>query len=172
MQIARASLFASLLLAGCGFAGGGYPSLKPRAGEAPRIITAPGEGLEAGLSPEERSELSADLAREGAALDAVERDIAAARTELEGALGAAGAAKPGSEAWSAAQMSLSRYDLARSPLDEIDARLSPLLRQVDSLSVDHPDRQAVESLVAAVARTGAEAERQVQAANRRLGGGA
>ncbi len=160
----------ALLLSGCVFAGGDFPSLKPRQAETPRIITAPGEGLLIALSAEERAALSADIERESESLETVRRDMEAAQRELDSAIAGARNAKPGSEAWSAAQMALSRFDLARSPLGDIDARLISLLRMVDSLPADNPDRQAVESLAAAVARAGANGETAMQAASRSLGG--
>jgi hypothetical protein len=162
-------LSAGGFIGACGFTGGDYPSLKPRPAETPRSITAPGAGLAPELSAEERSALAADVARESDALEAATSAMATAARELDPALAAARGAAPGSEAWSAAQMALSRYDLARSPLGDIDARLSPLLRKIDSLPADHPDRQAVESLAAAVDRAGADAERAVQAAGATLG---
>lgn len=158
-----------LLLAGCGLAGGEFPSLKPRPAETPRDIRAPGEGVEAGLSAEERTSLLADVDREAEALEAVRRDMEAAERELNSVIAAARGSAVGSEAWSAAQMALSRYDLARSPLVDIDARMTPLLRIVDSLPADNPDRQAVESLAAAVARAGADGQQRLQAASRSLG---
>jgi len=156
------------LLAGCGLAGGNFPSLKPRPGETPRVIMAPGEGVEPGLSREERAGLLADIERETNALETVRRDMEAAERELASVLAAATGLRAGAEAWSAAQMALSRYDLARSPLVDIDARMTPLLRIVDSLPADNPDRQAVESLAAAVARAGADGEQRMQAASRAL----
>jgi hypothetical protein len=158
-----------LPLAACGFTGGQYPSLEPRPAETPRVIEAPDADTRPALSAEEQAVLSADIDRESAALDAATTDMAKAQRELDAALAAARGAAPGSPAWSAAQMALSRFDLARSPLGDIDARLTPLLRQVDSLEAGDPSRQAVESLAAAVTRAGAEAEQRVQAANRVLG---
>ena len=166
----RLLLLPCLFLVGCGLSGGEFPSLKPRAGETPRDIRAPGEGIEKGLSAEERSSLLADIERETAALEAVRRDMEVAERELASALAAAPGARPGSEAWSAAQMALSRYDLARSPLVDIDARMTPLLRLVDSLPADNPDRQAAESLAASAARAGVDGERRMQAASSALNG--
>jgi hypothetical protein len=65
-------------------------------------------------------------------------------------------------------MALSRYDLARSPLGDVRARLIPLQRSVDSLPATDPDRQAVETLAARATTAADAAQRQVDAANRAL----
>jgi hypothetical protein len=162
------ALLALLLLGACAGSGGSFPSLKPRPGETPRVIEAPGGSAPPALSAEEQAGLQADMKRLTAALDAATRDMAETGRALDAALAAARTAAVGSEAWSNAQMALSRYDLARSPLGEIEAGITPLLRQVDSLPADSPDRQAVESLGAAAARANAEGQRRAEAANRAL----
>lgn len=157
-----------LLLAACAGPKGSFPSLKPRPGETPRVIEAPGANIVPALSAEEAASLAADLRRLGDALDSAARDMAEAGRALDSALAAGRGAPIGSEGWSNAQMALSRYDLARSPLDQIEAQLTPLLRQVDSLPADNADRQAVESLAAAAARANAEGQRRADAAGRAL----
>lgn len=156
------------LVAACAGPTGNFPSLKPRPGETPRIIEAPGGNAPPALSAEEAAGLAADMKRLAAALDTAERDMAETGRALDVALAAARGAGPGSEAWSNAQMALSRYDLARSPLGEIEVDITPLLRQVDSLPADNADRQAVESLGATAARANAEAQRRADAAGRAL----
>lgn len=157
-----------LLLAACA-SRGSFPSLQPRPGEIPRVIEAPGAGADARLSPEQRESLKADLEREARALAVTEADVAAAGAALDRALTKAKGASRGSEAWSDAQMALSRFDVARAPFEEIEARLTPLLRTIDSLDSEDPDRQAVESLASSAASASAAAERRVQAAGRTLG---
>lgn len=165
-----APIFAlSLLLLSACASQGSFPSLQPRAGEIPRVIEAPGAGADPRLSAEQRDGLKADLGREGKALAATEADIARAGGELDRAMARAKGAAKGSEPWSDAQMALSRLDMARTPLGEIEARLTPLLRTIDSLDSEDPDRQAVESLAASTASASAAAERRVQAASRTLG---
>lgn len=159
-----------LLLGGCGLAGGEFPSLNPRPAEIPRDIRAPGYGIEVSLSAEERAGVLADIEREAGSLEAVRRDMEAAERELALAISSAQGAATGSAPWSAAQMALSRYEQARSPLIAIDARMVALLRIVDSLPADNPDRQAVEGLVAAIARTGTDGEQRMQNASRAIGG--
>ena len=158
-----------LLLAACS-SRGSFPSLQPRPGEIPRVIEAPGAGTALHLPPEQRDSLKADLQRETKILAETEADVARAGAALDAALAKAKGAQKGSESWSDAQMALSRFDVARTPLGEIEARLTPLLRTTDSLDSDDPDRQAVESLASAAARASADAERRVQAATRALGG--
>jgi hypothetical protein len=157
-----------LLLAACAGPPGSFPSLKPRPGETPRVIEAPGANIVPALSPEESAGLAADLKRLGDALDSAQRDMAETGRALDAALAAGRGAPIGSEGWSNAQMALSRFDLARSPLDQVEAQLTPLLRQVDSLPADNPDRQAVESLASAAARANAEGQRRADAAARAL----
>lgn len=160
--------FPLLLLAACE-SRGSFPSLQPRPGEIPRVIEAPGAGDDLRLSAEQREGLKADLSREGKALAAIEGDIARAGAELDKAMARAKGAAKGSEGWSDAQMALSRLDVARTPLGELEARLTPLLRTIDSLDSEDPDRLAVESLAASTASAAAAAERRVQAASRALG---
>jgi len=126
--------------------------------------------MEAALAPAERAALHADIDRETQALETVRKEMAAAQSELDAALARTGARTAGSAAWSAAQMALSRYDLARSQLVGIAARLTSALRTVDSLPVENPDRQAAESLAAAVERTATSAESAMRAASDKLGG--
>jgi hypothetical protein len=154
-------------LAACG-PRGAFPSLQPRAGEAPRIIEAPGAGLVPELAPEQRQGLKADLAREEAALSDADAEVRRAGAELDRALARARGQARGTEAWSDAQMALSRLDVARAPLGEIEARLTPLLRIVDDLDSQDPDRLAVESLAAAANRAANDAERRVRAAGEAL----
>jgi hypothetical protein len=159
---------ALLLLGACAGPGGSFPSLKPRPGETPRVIEAPGGSAPPALLAEEQAGLQADMKRMTAALDSVARDMAEASRALEAALAAARGAPVGAEAWSNAQMALSRYDLARSPLGDIEAQVTPLLRKVDSLPADDADRQAVESLGAAAARANLEGQRRADAAGAAL----
>jgi hypothetical protein len=132
------------------------------------VFAAPGETPLPALSAEEAASLEADMKRLTAALDAATRDTAAAAAALDGALAAAHGAAIGSEAWSNAQMALSRHDLARSPFGEIEVQLTPLLRLTDSLPADDAQRQAVESLAAAAARAAADSQRRADAAGRAL----
>ena len=159
----------SLLLLGACASQGSFPSLQPRAGEIPRVIEAPGAGADVRLPAEQRESLKADLEREEKALGATEAELGRMGADLEQALTRAKGAAKGSEAWSDAQMALSRFDLARAPLGEIEARLTPLLRIVDSLDSEDPDRQAVESLAASTSSAAAVVERRVQAATSMLG---
>ena len=159
----------ALLSAGCGFRGGDYPSLAPRLAETPRVIEAPGANSVPTLSTEERSGLTQDLAREQAALAEAQRDIATSGRALASALAAPDVSQQGSAAWSNAQMQLSRFDLARSPLDSIDARLAPLHRLTDDLPQADADRQAVEKLASQVAAESAAAQKVADNAARRLG---
>jgi hypothetical protein len=170
----RCFLSASLLgllmaTAACKGPSGSFPSLAPRPGEIPRVIEAPDGGQQPSLSDAERASLSADIARESKALAEVEQALVREGAQLTKALQAARGSKIGSEPWSNAQMALSRYDLARSPLGDIEARLTPLLRTVDSLPASDPDREAVESLAAATGAATNRAQQQVDAANRALG---
>ena len=157
-----------LLLAACS-SHDSFPSLQPRPGEVARVIEAPGANVDPRLSPEQRAGLKEDLSREGKALAATEADVARVGAELDKAMARAKGAAKGSEAWSDAQMALSRYDVARTPFGEIEARLTPLLRTIDSLDSDDPDRQAVESLAASAGSASAAAERRVQSATKTLG---
>lgn len=164
----RLLLLALLPLAACAGSGGSYPSLQPRAGELPRVIEAPGQGLAAALAPEQQASLRADLAREQALLASTEADLSATSAALDRALAAARGAGIGTEAWSNAQMALSRHDLARAPLVDIRARLAPLQRSVDSLPETDPDRRAVDALAARATRAAEAAQQQVEAAGRAL----
>ncbi len=163
--------FPSLLLLAACAAPGSFPSLAPRPAEQPRVIVAPGGDGPATLSAEERAALDADVDRETAALAAVEAEVEAAGRALDRALAAARRAAPGSAAWADAQMILSRFEVARAPHADVEARLSPMLRAVDSLAADDPHRQAVESLAAAAGRSADAAEARARAARRQLGGG-
>ncbi|MFN3370304.1 MAG: hypothetical protein ACK4Z0_02110 [Sphingomonadaceae bacterium] len=167
---ARPALPALLLVSACAAPGGSFPTLAPRPAEQPRVIVAPGGSGPATLSAEERAALEADVEREMVALAALEADLAAADRAFERALAAARRAPPGSAAWSDAQMILSRFEVARAPYADVEARLSPLLRTIDSLPADDPDRQAVESLAAAAGRSADAAEARALAARRQLGG--
>lgn len=158
------------LLAACAAPGGSFPSLAPRPAEQPRVIEAPGGAGPERLSAEERAALEADVNRETAALAAIEAGVAAAGAALDRALAGARRAPPGSAAWADAQMILSRFEVARAPLADVEARLTPLLRMVDSLEADDPDRQSVESLAAAAGRSADAAEARALAARRALGG--
>ena len=129
------------LLAGCGLTTeGAFPSLQPRPGEIARDIQPPGGGAALVLSSEERAALTGDLARLEQKLAAARSDIRVADSELAAALSAATAAPIGSEAWSIAQLKLSRFDQARSPLSEISGSLGPARIMVDSLAESDPDR--------------------------------
>jgi hypothetical protein len=166
--IPRLILPALLLLPACSGSGGSFPSLLPRPAESPREIAAPGADVLPALAPEQQASLRADLARERALLDQTESDLREAGAALDRALGAARGTRAGADAWSNAQMALSRYDLARSPLGDVRARLIPLQRSVDSLPATDPDRQAVETLAARATTAADAAQRQVDAANRAL----
>lgn len=159
----------ALLLAACG-PREGFPSLAPRPGEQPRIIAAPGEGVAPALAPEQQQSLRADLVREGQALAAAQAEIGATAVALDQALAREGGARPGTPAWSDAQMLLSRLDLARAPLADIAARLVPLQLMVDSLDAGDTDRAEVEALVAATARAIESAQQRAEAATARLRG--
>ncbi|MGL6043898.1 MAG: hypothetical protein ACRC1J_08235 [Sandaracinobacteroides sp.] len=161
-------LVLSLTLLACGGTRGSFPSLQPRPGEMDRVIAAPGAGITPALSAEQQDSLRADLAREARLLAEVEADLARTGAELDRAIAAARGSGPGSEGWSNAQMALSRFDLVRSPLGEITARLSPLQRTVDSLPGSDPDRRALEALLARTAAAAETAQRRVDAANRAL----
>lgn len=163
-------LLALLPLAACAGSGGSYPSLQPRPAELPRMMEAPGEGSVPALAPEQQASLRADLAREGQLLAETEAELRQSGSALDRALAAARGTSIGTEAWSNAQMALSRHDLARGPLVDIRARLAPLQRSVDSLPAEDPDRQAVEALAARAAKAATAAQQQVDAANRALAG--
>jgi hypothetical protein len=163
------SLALLLALAACAAPKGSFPSLAPRAAEMERVIEAPGAGVEATLSPEQRASLQADLARESRLLAETEAALRTSAVALDRALAAARGQAIGTEAWSAAQMALSRHDQARSPLDGISARLAPLSRTLDSLPATDPDRAALDSLARRAAEASEGAQRQVDAANRQLG---
>lgn len=156
----------ALFAAACGFRGGNYPSLAPRPAETPRVIEAATPPV---LSAEERAGLQADLARERKAIAETAADIAREGRALSQALAAGGVSQSGSAAWSNAQMALSRFDLARSPLDSADARLVPLQRLVGDLPENDADRQAVDALAAEIARESAAAEKLAGNAARKLG---
>lgn len=162
------TLLALVPLAACAGSGGAYPSLQPRAAELPREIAAPGDGTLPALAAEQQASLRADVARERGLLNDTEADLRQSGVALDRALGAARSSAIGSEAWSTAQMALSRHDLARGPLVDIRARLAPLQRTVDSLPPEDPDRQAVEALAARAAEAADAAQKQVDAANRAL----
>jgi hypothetical protein len=165
----RILLFALLPLSACAGTGAGFPSLAPRSAELPREIVAPGEGTVPALAAEQQASLRADVSRERALLDQTEADLRQTEAALDRALVAARGSSTGSESWSAAQMALSRHDLARAPLVDIRARLAPLQRSVDSLPATDSDRQAVETLAARAAAVADTAQRKVDAANRALG---
>ncbi len=140
-----------ILLSGCGFTGeGAFPSLKPRPGELPRELprelAAPDAGSPPSLSPEERTGLAADLARHEQALAKARQDIRAAGEALAPAIRAASGSPIGSEAWSVAQLQLSRFDQARAPLGEMSSRMGDLRLMVDSLAEADPDRLRVQAL--------------------------
>jgi hypothetical protein len=161
-------LLALLPLAACAGSGGSYPSLQPRPAELARVIEAPGEGTVPTLAPEQQASLRADLERERRLLDETESELRQSGAALDRALAAVRGSSIGTEAWSNAQMALSRHDLARGPLVDIRARLAPLQRSVDSLPGTDPDRQAVEALAARAAKAAEAAQQQVDAANRAL----
>lgn len=160
---------ALLMLAGCGASGGSYPSLLPRAAEIPRDIAAPGEGVQPSLGAEQQQSLRADLIRERSELDLAQQAIRDAGAMLDRALSAARGSQPGSDNWGSAQMALSRFDVARSSVGDIRARLAPLERTVDSLPADDPDRRDVLDLAARAADVAARAASQSEAAARALG---
>ena len=156
-------------LAACAGPKGSFPSLAPRAGEAERVIEAPGAEVTPALLPEQQASLRADLKRESAELAATESELKTLGAALDRELASARGKGIGTEPWSNAQMALSRYDQARSPLDGIGVRLVPLSRMVDSLPDTDADRQAVEALTARTASVSAQAQARVTAANRALG---
>jgi hypothetical protein len=157
-----------LLFAGCAGSGGTYPSLLPRAAEIPRDIAAPGEGVSPSLADEQQQSLRADVARERAALEQAERAISEQAAALNRAIASARGSQPGSESWGSAQMALSRFDLARSPVGDIRARLAPLERTVDSLPAENPDRRSVLDLAARAAAIAARAAEQSDSAAQAL----
>jgi hypothetical protein len=163
-------LLALVPLAACAGSPGSYPSLQPRPAELPRTIEAPGHGAVPALAPEQQASLRADLARESRLLAETEAELRRSGPALDRALAAAAGSRIGTEAWSTAQMALSRHDLVRGPLVDIRARLAPLQRSVDSLPADDLDRQAVEALASRAAQAAATAQQQVDAAHRALGG--
>lgn len=165
----RFLLFALLPLSACAGSGTGFPSLAPRPAELPREIAAPGDGIIPLLAAEQRASLRADVAREKALLDQTEAELRQTGAVLDRALAAARGSSSGTDGWSAAQLALSRHDLARSPLVDIRARLAPLQRSVDSLPPADVDRQAVEALSASATAAADTAQQQVDAANRALG---
>ncbi|MCG2839411.1 hypothetical protein L6Q21_00270 [Sandaracinobacter sp. RS1-74] len=132
------------------------------------MIEEPGAGTDMRLPPEQQQSLKADLAREGKALADAQAEVARNKAALDKALANAKGKPRGSEPWSDAQMALSRFDLARAPFGEIEARMTPLLRMVDSLDSEDPDRQTVENLATAATRASADAERRVQTAGAAL----
>lgn len=144
-KLAAASLL--LLLAACAD-NRSYPTLAPRPGEAPRVIEAPGAGLEPALPPEEAARVrrgTEDARRDYATAG---RDIASADTALDRALAAAKGNPPGSAPWSAAQTALSRFDIARSGLDRIAAELALLAQP----TADLPDSDPVKGALLALQR--------------------
>lgn len=157
-----------LLFAGCAGSGGTYPSLLPRAAEIPRDIAAPGEGVSPSLADEQQQSLRADVARERAALEQAERAIGEEGAALDRAIASARGSQPGSDSWGSAQMALSRFDLARSPVGDIRARLAPLERTVDSLPAENPDRRSVQDLAARAASVGTRAADKSDSAARAL----
>ncbi len=159
----------TLLLCGCGLTGGDFPSLAPRPAETPRIIASPSESVPPSLSDEERSALKADLAREQQTFAATMQEVAVTRAALGKLLQAPDVSRQGSQAWSAAQMALSRFDLARTPLGSIDVRLVSLLRLTEDLAATDPDRIAVAKLAEEVATAVAAAQRTMDSALKRLG---
>ena len=163
-----AALLVPLLLTACSLPGG-FPSLQPRPEETPRVLAAPDAGQVPALSPEERQSLAADLTRERRSLAALQQAIAREGAALDRQLARKGANTRGSAAWSDAQMQLSRFDVARQPLDDLRARLSPLQLLVDSLAATDPDRRAVESLVAAVEQLATATKQRLDDGVRRLG---
>ncbi len=165
----RILLFALLPLSACAGSGTGFPSLAPRPAELPREIAAPGEGTIPALAAEQQASLRADVAREQALLDQTEAELRQTSAALDRALATARGTGTGTDSWSAAQMALSRHDLARGPLVDIRARLAPLQRSVDSLPQADQDRQAVEALSARATAAADAAQQQVDAANHALG---
>lgn len=164
------TLLALLPLGACAGSGSGYPSLQPRAAELPREIAAPGDGVVPALAAEQQASLRADLARERRLLDETAAELRQSGAALDRALAAARGRGIGTDAWSAAQMALSRHDLARSPLVDIRARLGPLQRSVDSLPATDPDRRAVDALVARAAQAAEAAQAEIDAADRAVAG--
>lgn len=156
-------------LSACAGTSGSFPSLAPRPAEVERVIEAPGAGAPPALLPEQQASLQADLIRERAELDRTESQLKQLGATLDRELAAARGQGIGSEPWSNAQMALSRYDQARSPLDAIGARLVPLARMVDSLPETDPDRRAVDALSSRTTALAAQAQAKVTAANRALG---
>ena len=158
----------ALLLGGCGLTGGDFPSLAPRPAETPRVIATEGDSAYAALSAEEHAALSRDLDSEQKAFVAASAEIAATRLAVSQRLAAPGVTQKASQAWSEAQMALSRFDLARTPLAEIDARLAPLQRMTEDLAATNPDRLAVEALSAKVRAESAAARNFMDKATSRL----
>jgi hypothetical protein len=132
------------------------------------VIEAPGAGAVPRLSDPERQALAADVARERAALATAETDLRTADATLTTALAAARGASIGSEAWTQAQLALSRFDSARAPLRDSAARTAPLQRTVDSLPEADSDRRTVDRLVADIAAAERSAAARAAQAERAL----
>lgn len=163
-------LLSLTMLAACSSPNGQFPSLLPRAGEVPRVITDPGEGATPNLSAEEKARLLADIEREEKALAEASSRIAIARSQLDSALGRASGAPVASNAWVEAQLALSRFDSSRAPLGEISARLPTLQILVDSLPESDPDRLRVEKLQHKLEALMASSTKVVERANDALKG--
>lgn len=158
-----------LLLTACGASGGKYPSLNPRPGETPRIIAPFQPDAAAGFSDEERASLADELGREERLLASSRKDIATARTAMDRAVQRARGAAVGDNPWVEAQLALSRFDAARAPLADMDARIAPLSLQVDALPAGDPERTRVEALQGEVTALREASDRAASSAQKTLG---
>ncbi|MFQ3594670.1 MAG: hypothetical protein SNJ63_00980 [Sphingomonadaceae bacterium] len=158
-----------LVAGGCRSSGGDYPSLLPRPDEAPRALDA-GPAAPVTLSPAERQALVDELAQAERARASAADEVARARAALAGPLAAARRAAPGSDAWAAAQLALSRLDQARAELAAILAGMQTMAILVDPLEADDPDRLAHDALRARLEADVAQAAALAEAAGRALAG--
>lgn len=158
-----------LLLSACSAPGGKYPSLNPRPGETPRIIVPFQPDATGGFSDEERASLADELGREERLLASSRKTISAARTAMDRAVQRARGAAPGENPWVEAQLALSRYDAARAPLADMDARIAPLRLQVDALPAGDPERTRVEALQGDVTALREASDRAANTAQKMLG---
>jgi hypothetical protein len=160
-----ALLLTALVLPACiGGPDEAFPSLLPRPGEAPRAISIQAE-TPGGLSAEERSLLSDDIARADGRLRQALPPAEGAGVALGAAVRAAGGAPAGDPRWMDAQVARSRLDEARSGLGQSRADLSALLARTDALPVDDPQRAAILAMVSKLDAAEAKVAEQAAAAD-------
>ena len=119
------SLFAALVLAGCG-PEVSAPSLAPRAVEKQPIelpVPAPSE-QETAVDPSLGARLQPLLAK----AEGGQRDFERQRAEADAAVGRAAGATPGDEAWIVAQQALSALDATRGAAHDAAAEVDALRR--------------------------------------------